>query len=101
MSRETGRYEAIPMPRKYLVEMVMDRRAACLVYEGEKYTPASPLNYLLRSREKALIHPQTLRELTYILTMLRDEGEDTTFRYLRENVLSGKPFPWELEEEKK
>ena len=101
MSRETGRYESIPMPRKYLVEMVMDRRAACLVYEGENDTPASPLNYLLRSREKALIHPQTVRELAYILTMLRDEGEKETFRYLREDVLTGKPFPWELEEEKK
>ena len=31
MSRETGRYESVPVPRKYLVEMVMDRRAACLV----------------------------------------------------------------------
>ena len=31
MSRETWRYEEVPMPRKYLVEMVMDRRAACMV----------------------------------------------------------------------
>ena len=85
------------MPRKYLVEMVMDRRAACRVYEGAAYTSASPLNYLLKSREKALMHPKTLRELTYILTMLRDEGEEATFRYLRENVLPGKPFPWEQE----
>ena len=97
LSRETGRYESIPMPRKYLVEMVMDRRAACLVYEGENYTPASALNYLMRSLERNLMHPQTLRELTYILTMLRDEGEEATFRYLRENVLTGKPFPWEQE----
>ena len=95
MSRETGRYESIPMPRNYLVEMVMDRRAACLVYEGENYTPASPLNYLERSRERLLMHPQTLRELTYILTMLRDEGEEVTFQYLRSEVLTGKPFPWE------
>ena len=101
MSMETGRYESVPVPRKYLVEMVMDRRAACLVYEGENYTPASALNYLLRSREKSLIHPQTLRELTYILTMLRDEGEETTFRYLREVVLKGKPFPWEEPEDNK
>ena len=100
MSRETGKYESVVIPRKYLVEMVMDRRAACRVYEGEKYTPASPLNYLLRSREKALMHPQTVQELTYILTMLRDEGEAVTFRYLRENVLAGKPFPWEMAEEK-
>ena len=97
MSKETGRYEAVPVPRKYLVEMVMDRRAACMVYEGEKYTPASALNYLLRSHEKTLMHPKTVRELTYILTMLRDEGEEATFAYLRESVLKGKPFPWEIE----
>ena len=101
MSMETGRYESVPVPRKYLVEMVMDRRAACLVYEGENYTPASALNYLLRSHEKSLIHPQTLRELNYILTMLRDEGEETTFRFLREVVLKGKPFPWEEAEDNK
>ena len=95
MSMETGRYESIPMPRKYLVEMVMDRRAACMVYQGKNYSPASALIYLERSREKKLLHPQTLQELTYILTMLRDEGEEATFRYLRESVLKGKPFPWE------
>ena len=99
MSRVTGRYESIPMPRKYLVEMVMDRRAACIVYQGKNYTPASALIYLENSREKKLIHPQTLQELTYILTMLRDEGEETTFRYLRQSVLKGKPFPWEVSAE--
>ena len=32
MSPVTRLYESVPMPRKYLVEMVMDRRAACMVY---------------------------------------------------------------------
>ena len=104
MSRESGRYEAIPMPRRYLVEMVMDRRAACMTYLGDKYHSGTPLEYLERSRERNLMHPQTKRELEYILTMLRDEGEKTTFRYLREQVLPGKAFPWEedkiLEEDK-
>ena len=94
MSRETGRYEPVPIPRNYLVEMVMDRRAACMIYEGEKYTPASPLNYLLRSRERNLMHPQTLKELEYLLTMLRDKGEEATFACLR-RLLKGEPFPWE------
>ena len=95
MNRETKRYEPIVMPRRYLVEMVMDRRAACKTYEGAAYIPASPLNYLDRSWEKKLLHPQTERELRYILTMLRDRGEEETFRYLRREVLQGKPFPWE------
>lgn len=95
MNLESRTYEPVPVPRKYLVEMVMDRRAACIVYEGEKYTPGSALTYLLKSREKELMHPETRCQLEYILTMLRDKGEKETFRYLREDVLKGKPFPWE------
>ena len=95
MNRATRCYESIPMPRKYLVEMVMDRRAACLTYEGKDYTPASALNYFLKSRERELMHPRTRQELEHILTMLRDRGEQETFRYLRRKVLKGKPFPWE------
>ena len=90
-------YEAVPMPRKYLVEMVMDRRAACIVYQGENYHPGSELEYLEKSRERNLMHPQTLRELTYILTMLKEKGEQETFRFLQEVVLSGKPFAEETE----
>ena len=95
LNRETRRYDAVPMPRKYLVEMVMDRRAACMTYEGKNYSSGSELRYLEKSIEKELLHPQTLKELTYILTMLRDEGEKKTFKYLKTHVLKGKPFPWE------
>jgi len=97
MSRETHRYEPVPMPRKYLAEMVMDRRAACLVYQGKDYTPGSALAYFLKSKERWLMHPQTQRELEYVLTMLKDQGEQETFRFLRQDVLRGKPFPWETE----
>ena len=44
---------------------------------------------------KALMIPQTRQELTYLLTMLRDEGEEKTFAYIKNHVLKGKPFPWE------
>ncbi len=40
------------------------------------------------------MHPSTQRELEYVLTMLRDRGEEETFRYLRQ-IVKGKPFPWE------
>ena len=98
MSKVTRNYEAVQMPRKYLAEMVMDRRAACMVYQGEKYTSGSPLEYFLGSRERVLMHPETRRQLEYILIMLKEQGEEATFHYLRENVLKGKPFPWETEE---
>ena len=95
MSPKTHRYEPVDMPRRYLVEMVMDRRAACMTYQGKNYRPGAELEYLEKSRERLLMHPQTLRRLEYLLTMLRDRGEDETFRYIKENVLKDKPFPWE------
>lgn len=92
----TRRYDAVPMPRRYLVEMVMDRRAACMTYEKDAYTDGSALAYFLRSRERSLMHPDTQRQLAYILEMLRDQGERATFSYLKNSVLAGKPFPWEV-----
>jgi len=97
MNVNSGKYEPIPMPRKYLTEMVMDRRAACMTYQREKYTDASALAYLDRSHEREIMHPQTLKELHYILTMLAQQGEKVTFQYLKDQVLPGKPFPWETE----
>ena len=95
MNKETGRYESVMIPRRYLAEMVADRVAACKVYEGDRYTPGSALAYLTRSREKNLINPQTLQQLTYLLTMLKDRGEKETYRYIKKSVLKGEPFPWE------
>ena len=95
MSPITKVYEPVPMPRKYLVEMVMDRRAACKVYQGENYTDGSALAYFEKSRERVLMHDRTRQELGFLLTMLKEQGEKATFRYMRENVLKGKPFPWE------
>ena len=95
MSPITKVYEPVPMPRKYLVEMVMDRRAACKVYQGENYTDGSAFAYFEKSRERVLMHDRTRQELGFLLTMLKEQGEKATFRYMRENVLKGKPFPWE------
>lgn len=98
LNLELGQYAPVPMPRRYLAEMVMDRIAACKVYQGKNYIDGSALAYLLKGRERIRMHRQTQRELEYILTMLRDRGEKDTFRYIREEVLTGKPFPWEENE---
>jgi len=97
INRVSGQYESLPVPRKYLVEMIMDRRAACMTYQGKNYRDDSALIYFDRSQEKMRMHPQTRQELSFILTMLAEQGEKETFRYLKEEVLDGKPFPWEKE----
>ncbi len=95
MNPQTRVYESVPMPRKYLVEQIMDRRAACIVYQGKNYHPGSELEYFMKSRERELMHPRNKREVEHILTMLKDQGEKKTFAYLKKHVLRGKAFPWE------
>ena len=96
MNMQNRRYESVPMPRKYLAEMVMDRIAACKTYQGSAYTDGSALAYFEKSIDRELMHPSTRQELAYLLTMLRDHGEKETFRYIRSSVIPGKPFPWEV-----
>ena len=94
---KTRLYGPVEMPIPDTAEMFCDRVAASRVYRGKQYTPASPMNYFTKSREHLLMHPETERALTFLLEMLRDRGEEETFRYIRTSVLKNKPFPWETE----
>lgn len=92
---QTKEYASLPMPRKYLVEMVMDRRAACMTYQGKDYTDGAALAYFRKSMERMRMQEQTRQELDFLLEMLAEKGEKETFSYIRQSVLKGKPFPWE------
>ena len=83
LNPETHQYEPVPMPDRYLAEMVMDRIAACKTYQGKDYTPGAPLQYLERARESRFLHPETMRKLTELLTLLRDEGEEALYAVIR------------------
>lgn len=86
------------MPTKYMVESVLDRIAACKVYRGKDYQDGDPLEYLLRVPERLHMHPDTLRELVFLLTMLRDRGEKVMYRFIRRSVLKNIPYEkWEEE----
>ena len=88
----TREYGPVPMPTEYLIESVMDRIAACKVYRGAAYTDADAINYLNRSLDSKLMHSETEAKMRYLLTMLRDRGEEETFRFIREVVLKEQPF---------
>ena len=80
---ETKMMGPVKMPIKYVKEMFCDRVAASKTYLSKDYTNAHPLAYFLRSKGKRMIHPETSDFLEKLLTMLKDEGEDKTFEYLR------------------
>ena len=71
------------MPLKYVAEMVCDRIAACQVYKGDAYTTASPWEYYERTKKYITIHPQTRALLEKLLLILRDQGEDAVYTYIR------------------
>ena len=92
LDMQTKVYAAVPMPPKYLAEMVADRIAACKTYQGSAYTDASALGYLERSNEARLMHPDTVRALRFLLTKLRDEGERAAFCYIKTCLRKNVPF---------
>lgn len=79
------------MPVNYLVEMIMDRIAACRVYRGRDYTDGAAWEYYERERPylTGIMHPDTQAELEKILLMLEKKGERVTFAYLRRLLKNG------------
>ena len=71
------------MPLNYVLEMVCDRIAASKVYNGDRYTDATPWEYYQARSEASRIHPETRALLEKLLIMLRDEGEFRTLGYMR------------------
>jgi len=71
------------MPVNYVVEMVMDRIAACKVYKGKDYTDKSALEYYERESRVIVLHPETRALLEKLLNMLAQKGERRTFAYIR------------------
>lgn len=74
----------LKMPKKYVAEMFCDHLAACKVYKGDAYTDASPLDHFLKRKDHKQINPETGEEFEKMLTVLRDEGEEAAFRYLKD-----------------
>ena len=79
--------EGVKMPVRYVVEMFMDRIAACKGYQKDAYTDASPLAYHERSkRVKEIMHPETIALIEKLMIMLAEEGEAKTFAYTKKLV---------------
>ena len=75
------------MPTVYVVEMFCDRVAASKNYRKAAYTDADAFLYYERNKHQYILHPETRELLERLLMMLRDEGEEHTFSYIRREIL--------------
>lgn len=84
---KTRRIEGVEMPLNYVIEMFCDRVAASKIYMGEKYTDEAPLNYYNMGKNNRIsqktMHPKTMHQIEFLLTMLSVKGEEYTFAYVR------------------
>lgn len=71
------------MPLKYVAEMVADRYAACVAYNKDTYSQGDAWKYYARSREHIVMHDDTRLVLEQALSIMRDEGEDVAFAYMK------------------
>ena len=76
-----------PMPVRYIVEMLMDRIAACKVYQKDKYTAKSPLEYYLSGKDPAPLHEKTRFLLEFLLKRMADFGEKETYEFVKKELL--------------
>ena len=87
---KTKTYAPVEMPLRYVTEMFCDRVAASKIYQGDKYTDRSALDYFLRGNAKNIMHPNTADLLESWLYMLAEQGEQETFAYIRKLNKSNK-----------
>lgn len=71
------------MPKRYVAEMFCDRIAASKVYMKEKYTDSAPYDYFIRAKKWTLMHSDTSNELEKMLLILKEQGEEAAFKYVR------------------
>ncbi len=74
------------IPYKYAVEMICDKLAAGMVYQGKNWTNEYQLSYWQKEREKTkkMLNPKIEKFITVILTQVAKQGIDKTLT--RDNV---------------
>jgi len=79
-------FVGMKMPVCYVVEMFLDRIAACKTYQKEKYTQKSPLLYYENSKAYHVMYPSSQKLLEKLLHILAEQGEQKAFCYARKLI---------------
>ncbi len=85
-----GGMAPVPMSTRYIAEMLMDRVAACKVYNKDKYTCSSPWEYYQSGKDPAPLHIKTKTMLELFLKMMEMKGEKETYNFIKEKILKRK-----------
>lgn len=70
--------KTILMPYKYAAEMICDKLAAGIVYNGKAWTKDSQIKYYMKERETSMLNPKIDRFLIEVFTEVSERGIDET-----------------------
>lgn len=79
-----GKSVPVYMPFKYLAEMICDRVAASMIYLGDKYTDAAPLDYYLAHMDENQFDEATRATLEIALVRIKMDGLDTVLADIKD-----------------
>lgn len=68
----------VMMPYKYVAEMICDKMAAGIIYNGKNWTQSTELEYYLRERKTNLIDERVDKLLVEVFTQVKDYGINKT-----------------------
>ena len=77
---DTSAPEATPiMPYKFVAEMLCDKMAAGIIYEGKNWTKEYELQYWLNEKDKVLVNSKIKDLVTDCLTQVAEKGIDEVY----------------------
>ena len=66
------------MPYKYAAEMICDKLAAGIIYQGKNWTKEYELSYWEKEKDKIQINPKMKNFVTEVMTQVAEQGIDKT-----------------------
>lgn len=74
----TSKDVAPVIPYKYVAEMVCDKLAASIVYNGKNWTNSSEFEYWEKEKTKTIINPKNERFFTEVFKQVKENGIEKT-----------------------
>lgn len=72
------------MPYKYAAEMICDKLAAGIIYEGKNWTKEYELEYWKKEKDKVEANPEVKEFVTAVMTEVAEKGINKT--YTKKNI---------------
>lgn len=86
MDRKEKTLVGMKIPKKYMVEMFIDRVCAGKVYNGDNFTNEGVYQYYKNGIGCYLLHPESRKYLERLMKMYAIKGEEYTIRYIRKDL---------------